>query len=121
MLVKYFVTGGAGFEAFSVTTVRDERILALASKVQYVVDPDNPYPKRYTGHVRMTLKDGRVFEERQPHIRGGREEPLTREDIRRKFSANARYGGWNDTQTEGFLNYASSAFVSPVQLGAFRG
>src|SRR5215510_4097668 len=76
-----FVTGGAGFEAFTEATVRDPRVLALASKVRYVVDPKNPYPKAYTGHVRMTLKDGRVFEERQPHIRGGVHEPLSRADI----------------------------------------
>ena len=30
-----FVTGGAGFEAFSERTVRDARILALAGKVRY--------------------------------------------------------------------------------------
>ena len=84
-----FVTGGAGFEAFSESAVRDARILALAAKVRYVVDPDNPYPQRYTGHVRMTLKDGRVFEERQPHIRGGVHGALSREDIDAKFRGNA--------------------------------
>ena len=77
-----FVTGGAGFEAFTPATVKDARILGLAGKVRYVVDPANPYPRQYTGHVRMTLKDGRVFEERQPHIRGGREEPLGASEIR---------------------------------------
>ena len=65
-----FVTGGAGLEAFSEKTVRDPRILGLASKVRYVVDPNNPYPKAYTGHVKMTLKDGRVFEERQNPVPG---------------------------------------------------
>src|SRR6185369_14764965 len=38
-----FVTGGAGFEAFTPGTVRDRRVLALAAKVRYVVDPKNPY------------------------------------------------------------------------------
>jgi len=40
-----FVTGSVGLEAFTEGTVRDPRILALASKVRYVVDPNNPYPK----------------------------------------------------------------------------
>ena len=35
-----FVTGGAGLAAFTEETVRDPRILALASKVRYVVDPE---------------------------------------------------------------------------------
>jgi 2-methylcitrate dehydratase PrpD len=116
-----FVTGGAGFEAFTETTVRDPRILALASKVRYVVDPGNPYPKAYTGHVRMTLDDGRVFEERQPHIRGGVQEPLTGEDLERKFRSNAAYGGWDDSQAGRFLEFAKKAFDGPVRLGGFRG
>src|SRR5258707_3568406 len=43
-----FGTGGAGFEAFSEKTVRDPRIPALASKVRYVIGPNNPYPNEYT-------------------------------------------------------------------------
>jgi len=116
-----FVTGGAGFEAFSDKTVRDPRILALASKVRYVGDPNNPYPKAYTGHVKMTLRDGRVFEDRQPHIRGGVHEPLTREEIERKFRSNARYGGWDAARAERFLQFARSAFDKPVDLSGFRG
>jgi 2-methylcitrate dehydratase PrpD len=116
-----FVTGGAGFEAFSDKTVRDPRILALASKVRYVVDPNNPYPKAYTGHIRMTLKDGRVFEERQPHIRGGIHEPLTPEDIERKFRSNAAYGGWGPAQADRFLEFARKAFDGSLDLSPFRG
>src|SRR5437667_129199 len=116
-----FVTGGAGFEAFSEKTVRDPRILAVASKVRYVVDPNNPYPKAYTGHVKMTLSDGRVFEERQPHIRGGVHEPLTREEIERKFRSNARYGGRDAARAVRFLQFARNAFDEPVDLSGFRG
>ena len=116
-----FVTGGAGFDAFAEKTVRDPRILALASKVRYVVDPNNPYPKAYTGHVKMTLKDGRVFEERQPHIRGGVHEPLEREEIERKFHGNAKYGGWDSARAERILQLAKSAFDGPIDLSGFRG
>ena len=115
-----FVTGGAGFEAFTEATVRDPRVLALASRVRYVVDPANPYPRAYTGHVRMTLRDGRVFEERQPHIRGGVQEPLSREDIEGKFRGNARHGGWDETLAGRFLRFAAGAFDGRVDLEAFR-
>ena len=40
-------------------------------KVRYRIDPQNPYPSAFTGHIRATLSDGRVIEERQPHFRGG--------------------------------------------------
>ena len=33
-------------------------VLAVAAKVRYVVDPDNPYPKNFTGHVRAVMRDG---------------------------------------------------------------
>jgi 2-methylcitrate dehydratase PrpD len=115
-----FVTGGAGFEAFSERTVCDEKILALAAKVRYVVDPGNPYPKRYTGHVRMTLKDGRVFEERQPHIRGGVHEPLSSGDIDAKFRGNAEWGRWPAPLADQFLNFAKDAFHGTVDLSRFR-
>src|SRR5256886_9101135 len=42
-----FVTGGAGFEAFTEKTVRDSRILALASPERYVIDPNKPHTQEY--------------------------------------------------------------------------
>ena len=116
-----FLTGGAGLAAFSEQTVRDERILALSSKVRYVVDPNNPYPKAYTGHVRMTLKDGSVLEERQGHIRGGAQEPLSRAEIEDKFRLNAKFGGWNDAQMAAFLQAAPGVLGGRVDLSALRG
>src|SRR3954465_2051724 len=75
-----FVLGHAGLDAFTEERVRDARLLALAGKVRYEIDPDNPYPDEFTGHVRVRLKDGSVAEERQAHFRGGAKEPLTRAD-----------------------------------------
>ena len=115
-----FVTGGAGFEAFSARTVRDRRVLALAAKVRYTVDPANPYPRAYTGHVKMTLKDGRVFEERQPHIRGGMHEPLARAELERKFLGNAAWGGWSRARADHFLAFSREVFDGKVALSSFR-
>ncbi len=115
-----FVTGGAGLAAFTEETVRDERILALSSKVQYVVDPNNPYPKAYTGHVRMTLNDGSVVEERQGHIRGGAQEPLTRAEIEDKFRLNAKFGGWDDAQMAAFLAAVPRVFEKRIDLSSLR-
>ncbi len=116
-----FVTGGAGLAAFTEQTVRDERILGLASKVRYVVDPDNPYPKAYTGHVRMTLKDGSVVEERQPYIRGGVNDPLTRAEIEDKFRRNCEFGGWTRDRSDAFLKAAPKFFDGGIDLTPLRG
>ena len=116
-----FVTGGAGLSAFTEQTVRDERILGLASKVRYVVNPNDPYPRAFTGHVRMTLKDGRVFEERQPHIRGGAHEPLSRSDIENKFLGNCQFGDWPRPRAEQFLESVPKFFDGPLTLSLLRG
>jgi 2-methylcitrate dehydratase PrpD len=116
-----WITGGAGLAAFTEETATDERILALASKVQYIVDPGNPYPKAFTGHIRATLKDGRVMEERQPHIRGGAREPLTRAEIETKFRGNCEHGGWPAERAQRFLDCVPAFFDEPLDLSSLRG
>ena len=115
-----FVLGHAGLEAFTEERVRDERLRSLAAKVRYEIDPDNPYPDEFTGHVRARLKDGRTLEERQEHLRGGRNEPLSRADIEEKFRLNCAYGGWSAAQTERFLAFARQAFDSRIDLSPLR-
>jgi 2-methylcitrate dehydratase PrpD len=86
--------GGAGLGEYEDAVVHDPAVRALAGKVRYVVDPDNPYPRRFTGHVRVTLDSGEVREATQEHFRGGREEPMSVEALEAKFLANCGYGGW---------------------------
>jgi 2-methylcitrate dehydratase PrpD len=114
--------GHVGLEAFTDGNARDPAIVALAAKVGYRIDPDNPYPDEYTGHVRVTLSDGRVVEERQPHLRGGHYEPLTRAEIEEKFRANCRWGRWDDARAARWLDFARSAFdARKIDLEEFRG
>jgi 2-methylcitrate dehydratase PrpD len=116
-----FILGHAGLAAFTEATVNDRRLLDLAAKVGYVVDPANPYPNNYTGHVRARLADGSVVEERQPHLRGGAHERLERDEIEGKFRLNAAHGGWSDERIAGFLAFARNPFDSRIDLTAFRG
>jgi 2-methylcitrate dehydratase PrpD len=120
LLASGFVHGGVGLGAFTQAAIADARVLALASRVKFVIDPDNPYPNNYTGHVRATLKDGSVVEERQPYLRGGAQEPLTRRDVTDKFALNAQHGGWNRTQSEAALKLLAGLYRSRIDLGALR-
>jgi 2-methylcitrate dehydratase PrpD len=115
-----FVLGHAGLEAFTEERVQDPRLRTLAAKIRYEIDPDNPYPNEFTGHVRVKLKDGRTLEERQPHMRGGAKEPLTRADIEEKFRLNCAYGGWPAKRADAFLAFAKRAFDSRIELAPFR-
>jgi hypothetical protein len=92
----------------------------LAAKVKFVIDPDNPYPNNYTGHIRATLRDGSVVEDRQPHMRGGAQEPLTRQDVTDKFTLNAQHGGWSVAQGEGALKLMAGLYRGKIDLGALR-
>jgi len=116
-----FVLGHAGLDAFTEERVRDERLRSLAAKIRYQIDPQNPYPDEFTGHVRVKLKNGATLEERQPHLRGGAREPLTRADIEEKFRLNCAHGGWPAQRADEFLAFARRAFDSRIDLAAFRG
>jgi hypothetical protein len=59
-------------------------------------------------------------EERQPHLRGGSREPLSRRDIEDKFRLNCAHGGWPAEKSEALLRWAKSAFERPIDLAAFR-
>ena len=95
-------------------------MLAVAGKVHYRIDPQNPYPNAFTGHVRATLTDGSVIEERQPHFRGGAKEPLTTADIEEKFALCCRHGGWDEAKTKAALRVAKSLYDGRIDLRELR-
>jgi 2-methylcitrate dehydratase PrpD len=121
LLSTGFVHGGVGLGAFTESAIRDARVLALAAKVKFVIDPDNPYPSNYTGHIRATLCDGRVIEERQPHMRGGAQEPLMRQDVIDKFALNAQHGGWSKAQGDAMLGLLAGLYQGKIDLSSLRG
>lgn len=121
LLSAGFVHGGVGLGAFTESAISDARVLALAAKVKFVIDPDNPYPNNYTGHIRATLRDGSVVEERQPHMRGGAQEPLTRQDVIDKFALNVQHGGWSAAPGEAALKLMAGLYQGRIDLSSLRG
>jgi 2-methylcitrate dehydratase PrpD len=121
LLAAGFVDGGVGLGAFTESAIRDPRVLALAAKVKFVIDPNNPYPNNYTGHIRAMLRDGSVIEERQPYLRGGAQEPLTRQDVVDKFSLNAQHGGWSKAQGDAALKLIAGLYNGRIDLSSLRG
>jgi hypothetical protein len=86
-----------------------------------VIDPDNRYPNNYTGHLRVTMNDGSVVEERQPFLRGGAQEPLTRQDVTDKFVLNAQHGGWSKPQSDAALKLMAGLYQDKIDLSSLRG
>jgi len=120
LLAAGFVHGGVGLGAFSEAAIRNPKLLALAAKVKYVIDAQNPYPDSYTGHIRAIMKDGSVIEERQPHLRGGAQEPLTRQDVIDKFALNTEHGGWTKAQADATLMLLSRLYNGSIDLSVMR-
>lgn len=101
-----YIDGAVGLAAFTEEAIAREDLLKLAAKVEYQVDPANPYPSRYTGHVAITLDDGTVLEETQDDLRGGVAEPLSQTEIRDKARANIEFGGWDGARLGDLVAFA---------------
>jgi 2-methylcitrate dehydratase PrpD len=81
--------GRVSLEEFSETAIQDGAVLDVARKVVYVIDPSLDYPRHFSGHVKIILKNGRILEENQAHARGSIEAPIPPGEIEAKFRHNA--------------------------------
>lgn len=63
--------GHAELADFTDEAIADSALLDLAEKVGFEIDPANPYPDAFTGHVRQDYADGSSEEIEQGHMRGG--------------------------------------------------
>jgi 2-methylcitrate dehydratase PrpD len=120
--VAYF-DGAAGLEQFADERVTDPRVRDLAQRIAYRIDPEDEYPANYSGHLDVRLTDGTAREFRQPHLRGGRREPLSDSELAVKFRANARFGGWDATRIEDAEAVVESLLegAGPSALSSLRG
>ncbi len=83
------VRGHVDVDDFTEEAIRDPAVLGLARRIECHPDPQADYPRRFPGHVRVTLADGRSVEEREAVSRGCAERPLDDEAVREKFRRNA--------------------------------
>lgn len=117
------VDGDAGLSQFRENRIADAEVTIVAEKVHYEIDPDNEYPANYTGHLTVTLRDGRRLTADQSCLRGGRRDPLEDAEMERKFAANVAYGGWDETRAAELAEFCAGLFVCPDLSGlrAFGG
>lgn len=104
----------AGLGEYAEAVVQRADLRALAGKVSYIVDPKNPYPKQFTGHLRITLKNGEVHEHSQGYFKGGVDHPMSDADLQQKFLANCRYGKVSDAHAQTILSQLGAVFNSAV-------
>jgi 2-methylcitrate dehydratase PrpD len=85
------VDGQAYLEQFTPERIGEEQVYALAQRVDIEIDPDidKAYPEIYGGRVTLELNDGRVLSRRVDYSRGMPENPMSQDEIDRKFMSLA--------------------------------
>ena len=120
--IPYAIAAGlmfdnAGLGEYAEDVVQGAAVRALAAKISYRVDPENPYPKQFTGHMRITLANGEVHEHRQGFFKGGVDHPMSEDELQQKFLANCRYGQLPEAQVQAILAQLKPLFeASKVNL-----
>jgi 2-methylcitrate dehydratase PrpD len=100
-LAEAFAFGRIGKDAYAESSLRDPAILALADRVEFVVDSTMPGSEQFKGVVVVETTDGRRFEEIEEHNRGSATNPMTQQEIEGKFRENV----------DGVLNAAQASRV----------
>ncbi|NNE87206.1 MAG: MmgE/PrpD family protein [Silicimonas sp.] len=108
-----FYEDDAGHAQFTDEAIHDPKLQRLAEKISYRIDPDNEYPKNYSGHLLVTLTSGEVRSYHQPHMRGSPKEPLSDDEIIAKFYANVAHGGWSREKAEALLAFCGALETHP--------
>lgn len=83
------VRGKVGFSEQDDANRKDPRILALASKVTYEIDPATSFPRHYSGEVVLCFSDGQELRHREQINRGSADRPLSNDEVEAKFFDNA--------------------------------
>jgi 2-methylcitrate dehydratase PrpD len=69
--------------------LHDSAVLALATRVDYEIDPASTFPRHYTGEVIVETEDGRRLRHREAINRGCADRPLGNDEVVAKFFDNA--------------------------------
>lgn len=107
-----FLDGKAGLSQFTEERIADPRAKELAAKISFVINPDDPYPDQFVGHLQATLKNGETRVVRQGYMRGGAQAPMSIAELETKFIDNAIYGGWSATEAEAARAGMKDLFVA---------
>lgn len=83
------VHGGFGLQHLEDSALADPEVLALASRVEYEIDPASTFPRYYSGEVIVTKVDGREMRQREEVNRGAADRPIGNDEVERKFMDDA--------------------------------
>ena len=104
------IDGQAGLKQFTDKRLQDPYLLNLASKVSYEINPDDEYPKNYTGDITIFNKNGTTLSANQNCLRGGKLSPLKEEEVYRKFEENLKFSNVKSDEIKKLSDKINSIF-----------
>ena len=84
------VRGEVSLDSFTDHTLRDEQVLQLAARCSYEIAPGEDWQRGSGGRLEVTLHDGTVHEAEVAAALGSPRNPLSQDDLLRKFRDCAR-------------------------------
>ncbi len=89
VVASQLVHGRVDVMTFVGDAIHDPEVLELARRVRYEAKTYPTFGRAFPGGARVRLRDGRTLRAELPHQRGGPENPLSEDEVRGKFRANA--------------------------------
>ena len=104
--------GKAGLNEFTDRQLSREDIRSITSKINYSINPDDPYPSEYIGWIDVIDSNGNTHSFRQPCLRGGRQEPMSQQELEDKFNNNLMFAGLEAAEVESARTCVNQLFNS---------
>jgi 2-methylcitrate dehydratase PrpD len=106
-MAEAMIQGTLDRHSFDPLHLKDRRYNGIADKVHAIVDPLATNRSQLGGRVEIELQDGRKMQCTVEHMRGMPQNPMTLDDIVRKFRANV--GGYtSDSQADRIVDIVMS-------------
>ena len=106
------INGSAGLNEFTDKHLKKLEVIKLASKVNYEINPDDEYPRNYTGKINVIMKDGTIYTSSQECLRGGKRDPLSQNEVKEKFEANLKFANIKSNEIDKLYNFLKNIFKS---------
>ena len=107
-----FLDGKAGLNEFTTEQLLRDDIRSLTSKITYSVNPEDPYPEEYMGWIDVVDIKGNTHTFKQSCLRGGKQEPMSQQELEGKFTNNLVFAGLDNQEIESARDRINQLFDS---------
>jgi 2-methylcitrate dehydratase PrpD len=107
-----FLVGKAGLNEFTEEQLSRDDIRSLTSKITYSINPEDPYPGEYIGWLDVIDIAGNTHTFKQSCLRGGKQEPMSQQELEEKFTSNLVFASLDNQNIESARDCVNQLFNS---------